>query len=64
MCTTIRETRFAGSWYTAHAADLRREVQEWIPAESSVAHGRTLALIGPHAGLRFSVNARGPSTVS
>ena len=54
MCTTIRETRFAGSWYTAHAADLRREVQEWVPAEASVAHGSTLALIGPHAGLRFS----------
>ena len=55
MSATIRKAAVAGSWYPGGAAALAAEVDEYLEAagEPSV-QGRLVALISPHAGLRFS----------
>jgi MEMO1 family protein len=46
-----RPAAHAGSWYTADASDVRRLVDEQPPL---AAQPPVMALIGPHAGVRFS----------
>jgi len=52
----IREAFHAGSWYTNNRAQLNQEIVENLEkAEVSLPTGKKLkALIGPHAGFRYS----------
>jgi AmmeMemoRadiSam system protein B len=55
MNATIRKAAVAGSWYPGSAAALTAEVDEYLEAAGDVSvPGRLVALISPHAGLRFS----------
>jgi AmmeMemoRadiSam system protein B len=55
MSATIRKAAVAGSWYPGSAATLTAEVDEYLEAAGPVtAQGRLVALVSPHAGLRFS----------
>lgn len=51
----IRRSPIAGSWYPGRAEALSRAVRELLEAQESVQVARELiALISPHAGLRYS----------
>ena len=55
MKPTTRPAGFAGSWYPGTAAAIRRELDAYLAAASPVAAvGRLVALVSPHAGLRYS----------
>ena len=49
----VRPLAYAGSWYTSDPARLAREVDAWLEEVPPVA-GTPLALLAPHAGLRYS----------
>jgi AmmeMemoRadiSam system protein B len=52
---TVRQAAVAGSWYPGSEAALRREVEAHLSAAGAVgAPGRLVALVSPHAGLRYS----------
>jgi AmmeMemoRadiSam system protein B len=55
MTTTLRPAAVAGSWYPGTAVALNAEVDEYLEAAGDVAvPGRVIALVSPHAGLRYS----------
>jgi len=49
----VRQLAFAGSWYDADHARLGAEVDGWL-SEAPAAEGEVVALVAPHAGLRYS----------
>lgn len=52
---TVRKSAVAGFWYPGDPLVLMREVSEHLRAAGDiVAPGRVVALISPHAGLRYS----------
>ena len=52
---SVRKSAVAGFWYPGDPLVLRREVSEHLRAAGEVkAEGRLVALICPHAGLRYS----------
>jgi len=52
---TLRRAAVAGSWYPGSAAEIAREVEGYLAVAGPVhAPGRLVALISPHAGLRYS----------
>jgi MEMO1 family protein len=74
MGSDIREPAVAGSWYPGGAAALAAELERHLDAARPEAlEGRLVALISPHAGLRYSgpvaawgysmLRARPPRTV-
>jgi len=51
----IRESALAGSWYPADAKELRDEITLFLQyAKVTPGLGRSVALIAPHAGYRYS----------
>ena len=55
MGPSVRQAAVAGSWYPGTAAQVVAEVESYLAAAGAVrAPGRLLALISPHAGLRYS----------
>jgi AmmeMemoRadiSam system protein B len=55
MTTTLRPAAVAGSWYPGTAGALTTEVDQYLEATGDVSvPGRVIALISPHAGLRYS----------
>lgn len=55
MTTTLRRAAVAGSWYPGTAAAISAEVDRYLEAAGEVfVPGRLVALISPHAGLRYS----------
>jgi AmmeMemoRadiSam system protein B len=55
MRTVVRHAAVAGSWYPGAAAKIAEEVDRYLEAASPVtAPGRLVALVSPHAGLRYS----------
>ncbi len=55
MVPAVRKAAVAGSWYPGTAAGVVAEVEEYLAAAGAVrAPGRLVALISPHAGLRYS----------
>jgi len=55
MTTTLRPAAVAGSWYPGTAVALNAEVDRYLEAAGDVAvPGRVIALVSPHAGLRYS----------
>jgi len=55
MGTAVRKAAVAGSWYPGTAAGVVSAVEEHLAAAGSVSvAGRLLALLSPHAGLRYS----------
>jgi MEMO1 family protein len=55
MPAVLRRAAVAGSWYPGTAAALAEEVDGYLEASGRVrAAGRLLALLSPHAGLRYS----------
>lgn len=55
MLATVRRAAVAGSWYPGTAAAITEEVDGYLAAAGPVeAAGRLVALISPHAGLRYS----------
>ncbi|HXY40760.1 MAG TPA: AmmeMemoRadiSam system protein B [Vicinamibacteria bacterium] len=55
MPATVRAAAVAGSWYPGSAASLEREVDRCLEQAGAVsAPGRLVALVAPHAGLRYS----------
>ncbi len=51
----IRKANHAGSWYTSDPAALEKQLTEFLAsAEVNPKAGNLKALIGPHAGYRFS----------
>src|SRR6185295_19151650 len=51
----VRKSAVAGFWYPGDALALRREISEHLRGAGEVtAEGRLVALISPHAGLRYS----------
>jgi AmmeMemoRadiSam system protein B len=51
----IRKAAVAGSWYPGDARGIAAEVEEYLAAAEPVSvSGRLVALISPHAGLRYS----------
>lgn len=55
MATTVRTAAVAGSWYPGTAAALTAEVDRYLDAAGEVSvPGRLVALVSPHAGLRYS----------
>lgn len=55
MTAPLRRSAIAGSWYPGTAAALAREVERCLDAaQPSPPPGRLLALVSPHAGLRYS----------
>ncbi|HUG53128.1 MAG TPA: AmmeMemoRadiSam system protein B [Vicinamibacteria bacterium] len=53
--TGVRRPAVAGSWYPGEAAALEREVDGYLAAvEPAKVPGPLVALISPHAGLRYS----------
>jgi AmmeMemoRadiSam system protein B len=49
----VRPLAFAGSWYDADPSRLARDVEAWLADVPQVA-SRPVALVAPHAGLRYS----------
>ncbi len=49
----VRPLGYAGTWYSGDAAHLAREVDAWLAAVPPLA-GTPVALVAPHAGLRYS----------
>ncbi|HEX9189472.1 MAG TPA: AmmeMemoRadiSam system protein B [Vicinamibacteria bacterium] len=55
MRSVVRRPAVAGSWYPGTAAAIAREVDGYLEAAGGVsAPGRLVALVSPHAGLRYS----------
>jgi AmmeMemoRadiSam system protein B len=55
MTATVRTAAVAGSWYPGTAAALIAEVDRYLDAAGEVSvPGRLVALVSPHAGLRYS----------
>jgi AmmeMemoRadiSam system protein B len=55
MIATVREAAVAGSWYPGSAPAITAEVDRYLEAAGEVTvSGRLIALISPHAGLRYS----------
>lgn len=55
MPATLRRAAVAGSWYPGTAEALTREVDGYMTAASAAPlPGRLVALVSPHAGLRYS----------
>jgi hypothetical protein len=55
MSAALREPAVAGSWYPGGAAALAAEVESHLRAARPAAtEGKVVALISPHAGLRYS----------
>ncbi len=55
MGPSVRQAAVAGSWYPGTAAAVVSEVERYLAAAGSVrTPGRLVALISPHAGLRYS----------
>ncbi len=55
MAATVRKAAVAGSWYPGTAAAIGREVEGHLASAGPVSvPGRLIALISPHAGLRYS----------
>jgi AmmeMemoRadiSam system protein B len=55
MGPDVRKAAVAGSWYPGTAADVGAEVERYLAAAGPVhAPGRLVALLSPHAGLRYS----------
>jgi MEMO1 family protein len=55
MGPAIRKAAVAGSWYPGTAAGIASEVEGFLAAAGPVtAPGRLVALLSPHAGLRYS----------
>jgi hypothetical protein len=55
MRSVVRRPAVAGSWYPGTAAAIEREVDGYLAAAGGVAApGRLVALVSPHAGLRYS----------
>ena len=55
MIATVRRAAVAGSWYPGTAAAIAEEVDRYLDAAGPVeAPGRLVALLSPHAGLRYS----------
>ena len=55
MLAVLRRAAVAGSWYPATAKSIAEEVDRYLDAAEPVsAPGRLVALLSPHAGLRYS----------
>jgi len=55
MTAAVRRAAVAGSWYPGTAAGIVKEVEGYLAEAKPVpASGRLVALISPHAGLRYS----------
>jgi AmmeMemoRadiSam system protein B len=55
MIATFRQAAVAGSWYPGTAVAIAEEVDRHLDAAGPVeAPGRLVALVSPHAGLRYS----------
>jgi MEMO1 family protein len=55
MRADVRLPAVAGTWYPGEPASLRAEVDRYLAAVAEVAvPGRLVALVSPHAGLRYS----------
>src|SRR5262245_52399073 len=55
MVPAVRKAAVAGSWYPGTAAAIASEVEGFLAAAGAVrAPGRLVALLSPHAGLRYS----------
>jgi AmmeMemoRadiSam system protein B len=55
MIATVRTAAVAGSWYPGTARAITAEVDRYLEAAGEVsAPGRLIALVSPHAGLRYS----------
>jgi len=55
MVATVRRAAVAGSWYPGSAGTIADEVDRYLKAAGDVSvPGRLIALISPHAGLRYS----------
>ncbi|HEY7513568.1 MAG TPA: AmmeMemoRadiSam system protein B, partial [Vicinamibacteria bacterium] len=74
MGPAVRKAAVAGSWYPGTAAAVSSAVEGYLAAAGAVsAPGRLVALLCPHAGLRYSgpvaaygyslLRGRGPTTV-
>lgn len=51
---TVLRSHLAGSWYTADAESLKKEIDGYLAAAKQEAHSDLIALILPHAGYRYS----------
>lgn len=49
----VRRLAFSGTWYDRDATRLADQVDEWLATVTPL-DGRPLALVAPHAGLRYS----------
>ncbi|MGD8896897.1 MAG: AmmeMemoRadiSam system protein B [Acidobacteriota bacterium] len=55
MIATVRTAAVAGSWYPGTARAITAEVDRYLEGAGEVsAPGRLIALVSPHAGLRYS----------
>src|SRR5437762_7536790 len=55
MATSVRRPAVAGTWYPGDAESLRAEIDRYLgDVPESAVPGRLVALISPHAGLRYS----------
>lgn len=54
MATDIRPAAVAGSWYPASADRLAREVEEYISRAQVDDGDAPMAIVAPHAGLKYS----------
>jgi len=55
MTETVRRSAIAGSWYPGTSAEIAVEVEQYLAvARPVVPAGPLIALISPHAGLRYS----------
>ncbi len=74
MSTAVRHAAVAGSWYPGTAQAITREVDRYLDeAAGAPPPGRLVALVSPHAGLRYSgpvaaygyrlLRGRAPATV-
>ena len=50
----VRRAAVAGSWYPAQPDALAREVDRYLAASGAPPQGDPIAIIAPHAGLRYS----------
>jgi AmmeMemoRadiSam system protein B len=55
MTSVLRRAAVAGSWYPATASGINAEVDSYLEAaRAAPPPGRVVALVSPHAGLRYS----------
>src|SRR5438477_4690223 len=52
--TAIRRAAVAGSWYPGHASTLASAVDGYLENATSAVKGDLVALVAPHAGLKYS----------